>query len=112
MEEELRVWKKPKPKEEVKLTKLRASIQMVFEVFVFTTPQAQVEEENEDEELGSSDEKEHRVSKGTKLDKMKVDLKRKVDEKSQGFKRKQDSNDNPKKKGNLKKAYRRRVATY
>lgn len=43
MEEELKVWEKPKV-EEFKLTKPIASIPITFEVFAFTTPKAQLDE--------------------------------------------------------------------
>ena len=107
MEEEVQTQEKPIPKEEIKHTRPRASIPITFEVIDFTTPKARVEEKCQD-------------SKETKLDKMEVDMKEPVeeerkstiDEKSQGVKRKHDAYDNLRKKENLKKAYRRRVAAY
>lgn len=57
-----KVQTRERPKEQVKLTKLRASIHRNFEVFAFTTPQVQVEEGNQE-------------SKETKLDRMEVEEK-------------------------------------
>nr|KAJ0224673.1 hypothetical protein LSAT_V11C100012890 [Lactuca sativa] len=120
MTEEVQTREKTKPKEEVKLTKPRASTQMVFEVFAFTTPKAQVKEEHKNEELSPSDEEEDQDSKNTKLDKMEVDKKEPdedkkkstIAKKSQGVKKKHDTCDKPIKKENSKKAYKRRVAAY
>lgn len=58
MEEEVQITEKPNLKEEVKLTKPRASILMIFEVFAFTTPKVQNEEISETEDFSSSDEEE------------------------------------------------------
>lgn len=70
MEEEVQTREKPKHKEEMKLTKPRASINIMFEVFAFTTPLVQVGKTSED--FSSSDEDEDQVSKKTKVDDMEV----------------------------------------
>ncbi|CAI9297970.1 unnamed protein product [Lactuca saligna] len=57
MEEEILVWNQPKPKEDVKLTKPRASTTMIFEVFAFTTPKVEFEETIIYEDLGDKEEK-------------------------------------------------------
>lgn len=110
MEEELKVRKKLKMIEEVKPTKPKASIPMIFEVFTFTTLEARVEEANEDEEFGLSVEEENQDSKKTNIEKMEVESKSKVAENIQEIKHKLDSSANSRKKENSKKAYRSRVA--
>lgn len=90
MEEELKVRKKQKMIEEVKPTKPKASIPMIFEVFTFTTLEARVEEANEDEEFGLSVEEEHQDSKKTNIEKMEVESKSKVAENTQEIKHKLD----------------------
>lgn len=86
---------------------------MVFKVFAFTTPKAEVKEEYKDEEISPSDEEEDQVSKDTALEKIEVNKKEPTKdkknstraEKSQGVKRKHDACDNPIKKENSMKTY-------
>lgn len=71
--EEILVWNKPKPIEDLKLTEPRASTTMLFEVFGFTTPRVEYKETIMDEGLGN--EEEERNSEESILDKMDVEIK-------------------------------------
>ena len=117
MEEEVET--REKPKEEVKPTKTRASIPLIFEVFSFTSPKVQDEKVCESEELISSDKADAKEGKEVKLDRMKLDKelvgneeKSSNEDISQGVKRKIEPCNHQTKMENSKKAYTRRVQAY
>lgn len=101
------------PKEEVKLTKPRALIPMIFEVFSFTTLKIQDKWVCEREELISSDEEDDQEIKEVHFDGMEIDKKglaqnqekNSNDENSQGVKRKLGAYDKQTNKENTKEVY-------